>query len=334
MYNRILTIIAAVAITFAGCNKMEETRNDGFMPPFKGPVLSIRSFADFNQLHSEIELINELTYDELLDYEATLHFSSFGKLADQAMMPILQQVEQAMEEDEDSSITSTELEQLVSASSQYIHLVSDESGEVSCETKYFRSHYRYIMNSDRMFKVDTFYFKVFEGGHVSCGATYFNQLLSMSESTFSTLQSDSIYNVFKYDDGGKGYYGWYVERKSTCGKIRVLSALDYHEDKRIVFLSGVMIVNGGLWVRTWGHHKWAGIWWIAQRTYTNALTGKLYVNGTIKTGSDFGSNGGFKRERKLISTSDVTYYGNPLIYIYGASGSAYITGCTVDMSLP
>jgi len=329
MYNRILTIIAAVAITFAGCNKIEETRNDGSMPPFKGPALSIRSFADFNQLNAEIDLINGLTYDELIDYEATLHFSSFGKLADQAMMPILEQVEQAMEEDEDSSITSTELEQMVSAGSQYIHLVSDESGEVSCETKYFQSPFRYIINFDRMFKVDTFYFKVFEGGYVSCGATYFNQLLSMSESTFSTLQSDSIYTVFKYDDG-RGNYGSYKKQTATSGKNRVHVEIYYYTLNFQDRPPNKYFAQVHLCARIKGQHKWCGIWWMRQSTHTNELTVKIKIGNDIKTGYNAGSSGGI--ERNVILEAWVGEWTGSYPYIYSAYGYGKIPPVTCNIN--
>jgi len=339
--NIIFLTIAAAIISLTGCKKVEDVNNNDMLMTTTGnngggaSGCPYRTFATFDLFSAEVDKTTGFSYDELVAYEQSIKFDSYGKLADQAMMEVLKKVDVYMAMEDTIAAHGKALQEL-QLNTAFLQLVTEEDGEQSCETKYYRSTYRYVMNTDRVLKVDTLFYKVFEGGHASCGTSHYNALLNMSEAQFSLLgENDPIFNVFKYDDddGAKGNYGKSVTRTTTSGKNRVHVNLKYLEfGPRVVFLNTVGL-DGEFWVKTWSQHKTLGIWWNVQHTYTNDISAKLFINGSLRTGTDKGSNGGFKREKRLLSLREVFPNNPDPIYIHSCSGYGKIPGITCYMNL-
>jgi len=324
-----LSIIAAV-ITFAGCNKMEDITNDGTAPLKNGFTSNMmRNFKNFDALNAEIDTTLKCSYEELVAYELSIGFNSFGKLADQAMDSILQEVEQAiLIGDTSSTKFATLITQMVNAQSHYLHFVTDDEGEEHLETKYCMSSFRYVMNVNRMFRVDTLCFKVFEGGHVSCDTAYYNQLLIMSESDFSVLESNKIFTVFKYEDGGRGNYGTYVIKGIKGGGRWLYVCLHwnrtYLKQCELPGFEDIYNVKGYFYVRTWAERLFCGKWIGCYHTYTNDITASIAIGGhsncPIKTGKDKGSTTGMKYRQRNLVIIDGDYYKGNNIYIHSSYG--------------
>ena len=196
MKKQFVITIIAVALVFAGCNKPEEI-SEGLSVQSKSSQQNMRIFNDFDELNAEIEKTLSFTLEELTIHENSIGFTSFGRLADIAMEKILEMVEIAESEIINATITeinkiSGDLRSAVN-NSQYLQLVTMEDGEEVCETRYYKSPYRYLMNADRMFKVEDSYFKVFEGGHVSTHEANFALLQNLSESDFILLEDTETF---------------------------------------------------------------------------------------------------------------------------------------------
>ena len=341
MKHIVILTISAMILSFAGCKKVEDVNNEmpletGVNPgPLYEASTFIRSFATFELLSAEIEQTTGFSLEDLIAYEKNIGFNSYGKVADQRMMEILRVVDyyEAME---DTILAATraaaEIEQMLSQNATYIHMVTDDEGEISCETKYYRSPFRYVMNIDRMFRVDTLYFKVFEGGHASCGVSNLNALRNLSEAQFDLLEEDDpIFNVCKYDDGTKGgNHGPHKKITKTSGSNRVHVELTYVLYSRQWLTPGYK-VDASFRVKTWSEKKVLFKWWSVQHTYTNNINARIMIGGNLKGGSDVGSNGGYKREKELcpIKGNFLSGIGS----IYDASGYGKTPGITCNVNL-
>jgi len=309
-----------------------------WMPNISMAILMIqgwqmRMFATFDLFKAEVEQTTGFTYDELDAYERSIGFNSFGKIADQRMIELVKEVDKMETTATSPIMAQARITQSLTANTTYLQIIADENGENSCETKYFRSPYRYVMNLERMFKVDTLYFKVFEEGHASCGISHYNDLRNLTDAQFSLLEeTDTTFNVFKHASSGRGNYGLYLAKTeiSSDGKQKVTVELYYHQHS-VIYWEYIMDLDAEFWVRTWGKHKWLGIWWDSHRTYTNNITLWVMVNGTLQSGSDVGSNGGYKRHKKLLSVHNLYSYW-PVIYINKSAGYGKIPAVTCYMN--
>jgi len=340
--NIILVVTLAAIISFAGCKKAEDINNSemplkavGTQPGIEAST-TIRTFATFALLDAEVAKTIEFSYDDLVTYEQSIRFNSYGKVADQRMVEVLKEVdyyETMSDTVMATTMVTTMITQLLNQHSAYIHMVSDENGEQSCETKYFKSLYRYVMNMNRMFKVDTLYFKVFEGGHASCGASNYNALSNLTEQQFVLLdENDPIFDVFKYDDGGRGFYT-YLYKKETSGKNRVQVSIEPMLYSKKYVGNGNWYIRGGYYVKTWGQHKTFGIWWNVKHNYTNDLTAKIAVGYSLRTGTDKGTTYGYKREKWMLYLDETAYYyENPEVCISTCSGYGKTPGITCYMN--
>jgi hypothetical protein len=332
-----LMIIAAI-FAFVGCKKATEIDEAPLMsslPPGGTTVgTSIRSFPNNDALNVEVAKTLAFTYDELVAYEQSNSFNSFGKLAESAMMPVIADIEEISEKEENApNYRASEVLNLLNANSQFLHVITEDE-EDYCETKYHRSPYRYIMNSQCVFKVDTFYYKVFEGGHAYCGVSNYNRLFNMSEADFSALEDNDIFTVYKYSDNSRGNYGHSVKRTNASGKEQVIVELYYVQiDRRMV--SGCVKINGSFVVKTKGYRKALGIWWQVKRTCTNNISGTINVYNSTQSGSDNGTTFGYKREKVLSNISLTLPQGvnNENIYINSSSGYGKIPAVTCNMNL-
>jgi predicted small secreted protein len=326
----IIAIIAA-AFSFASCNKEETNNNDakqgGMMKSATDNRISMRVFANFDQLTEEVERTFAFSLKELEDHEAKTNFNSFGKLADRAMEPVIIDAEAGKS-------SSPNLSRSAIQSSEYLQLVAIENDEEACVTKYFQSPYRYIMNTNCMFKVDTFYFKVFEGGHVSCGTAYYNELSKLSETDFSLLEDNDIFSVFKYSDDGKGNHGWSKKTKAEKGTERVNVEVYYVEAMRRM-VNGCVKVDAGCFVaKTWGQHRFLGIWWTSNRTHSQNISGRISVNNSLRSGSASGTKSGYRIEQTMVIINDTFPPGvyNPSIFIHSAWGWGKVPAVTCNIN--
>jgi len=317
-----LLTIFAVLFAFAGCKKASETDTLMYSTPPGGPVanLSIRSFQNIDALNVEVVKTLAFTYEELVAYENSISFNSFGKLAEQAMMPILAKIEIYCLEEETPART-TEVQNMLIANSKFLQVINND-GEDYCETRYYRSSFRYIMNSQCIFKVDTFYYKVFETGHVYCGVSNYSRLLNMSETEFSMLEDNDIFTVYKYPEPTRGNYGKSIEKKAQSGQSIVKVNIDFtQESKQTVGNNDVYKVYWNVTVK--GYIRFLWINWPNKTTHeikipTSKFNEYNSVNNGIPTNA---SQIAYKLTRTLRSaTVTVPKGANPNIYIHTIIG--------------
>jgi len=330
MTKKIILPLLAILFAFVSCKKEDNT--DSLMHAL--PPISIRSFPDIDALNVEVAKTLAFTYDDLVTYENSINFNSYGKLAEQAMMPILAKVETYIEEGDIPQTRATELQNILNANSQFLQLINDD-GEDYCETRYYRSSFRYIMNSQCVFKVDTFYYKVFEAGHVYCGASNYSSLLNMSESEFLTLQDNDVFTVYKYFNQKKGNYGMSIEQTAKYGLNVVKALIEWNQ------LSKNTVGNNDVYYGTWditvsGYIKFIWNWPNKAPIGITITTSKFNEYNFVNNGSSINTSGLIaKKLSKQIRIATVTVPKGvkPNLYIHTILGYCNSSIASLDFNL-
>lgn len=277
-------VVLALVMFNSGCEKenMEDLYTSNFLNGkiAKGMDVSLemRHFDTYEELREELSKLSKMTPEELDEYEKTIGFNSFGKIADKVYFSIFGN-EQALEQ-----VTKDDLLMCINNNNEFIQIVNEDDGTESAETRYYRSAYRYVMNRDCMFQVEDDIYRVFENGHVICSEKDNEILKKMTNEKFDVMSNDDNQNIhiFKYSSTPMiretAIFDYLVVRDSvnSNGKERVKIWIEYN--------SAAEPNAGTLHILTRGQRKTAGIFYNALRHITNHLTIKIhYPNGLFQT---------------------------------------------------
>jgi hypothetical protein len=167
----------STALVMSACNTADET---ALNTPVKqrassyAPVsANIRVFNDVKELADEVGKVLSMPLADLCEYEASMGFNSFGKLADLAYLEI------AAKEEDYRNIADVQ-EVIKTDYSKYLQLVEDETG-YTCETKLYKSALRYIVNGEKMYQINDTVAKVLENATVFTLVENYAELLKIDD---------------------------------------------------------------------------------------------------------------------------------------------------------
>lgn len=150
---------------------------------------SIRHFSSFEQLFSELEIVNNMSQEERTKYEAQMGYISFGNEASK----IYDQLTNKFSDD----LTEKDIQEYLKQHSDFLEIRS-MNGEEYVDIKYAYSPFVFVMNQNRIVQIDTILIKVFENCHIACNESHFDQLQQLTEAGLSkfliTLQL--LYSFF------------------------------------------------------------------------------------------------------------------------------------------
>ncbi len=294
-------VVCALAMFNSGCEKenledFERVSNLANSSKFAGVEnvsSEMRNFDTYNDMMEEVSRLASMTTEELAEYENSIGYNSFGKVADEVYYSLFGNEEKL------ERMTRDDLSNLINANSEFIQIVNESDDTESAETKYYMSPFRYIMNRDCMFRVDNIVYKIFEYGYIRCSEKYYEQLKRMSEEDFMETKNGDDFYVHKYNTmvmyRESGILDDLIVRKknSSDGKERVKIWIEYDR--------AAEPTSGKLHITTKGQHKIAGIFFDALRHLANNLTIKIkYPDYSIQT----------------INENTVTSDGVPKIEVY------------------
>lgn len=213
-----LVLLTLIPFLFCQCEKVEDKNLSN---------ISMRTFENIDALMTEINLYATMELDEITHYENRLNFNSFGKIADQIYYPIVEN---------DTNISINSLNAIVDRYPNFLKTYTI-MGEVFFDTKYADSPFRYVMNTDRMFAIDTLVYKVFEDGLAYCSIKNYDMLSIISDSTFQSLESNEFITVMK-STGQKTRLSLPYFRRETSGKERIEASFHYHDIVSIPSMNG------------------------------------------------------------------------------------------------
>lgn len=295
MKYKITAIIIILGIFFFNsCN------DDQIIPvPDKMEVDNgLKSFDNYDELYEELETVNNLTIDELIDYEDAQNFNSFGKISDQLYFNFL----------EDSTATFSEVIDFIKLHPKYVELVteSDTSFVPTYETSL-----RYIMNDDRIFKVQDTLFKVFKAGIVSTLFANYDKLLDLEDKDLNSLD---VGFYFAPISSSKPIWNFQNQNGNEAIKIKFgYGVISYQP------LSGGVIENFRIESQVRPYHKFSFYWHYAKRTISTNYSFSVFYNGlNSQTYSDYfiGTSPSFSRYRlfnygtQVVSSFLNTYFSN------------------------
>jgi len=290
----------------------------------------MRIFENFSQLDLEIQKTTNFTYDEMLSYEKSIGFDSYGKIADEKYYSLVS---------EDTNITFEKVHSWVQQNPEYF-VVEQSGNDFYFETKYSLSPFRYVMNKDRMFKVDTLLFKIFETGYAVCGQSYFEEMKAMTEETFLASNSKRGFEIHKNIAKRTDFP---VDVSAIGGendKEKVRFQIQYGERYRTA-IEGNILYLSYFTEMVKGYRKATGIWWRVKRTlsadywiyyfiYNHLLESPSNIS---PTGSAFVQKFDYKLENVVLFNLTIPHEVNVFdYYVDHATGYARIPAVSYNLS--
>lgn len=143
----------------------------------------IRHFSSIEQLFDELEKVNNMSQEDLDEYESQRHFSSFGNIASKTYDQLTSKFTDDLNENDIQEYLK-----------QYSDLLEIRSlnGEEFVDIKYANSPLVFVMNQDRIVQIDTILIKVFENCHVACNESHFLQLKQLTEAALANWTPQSF----------------------------------------------------------------------------------------------------------------------------------------------
>jgi hypothetical protein len=329
-------MMVAIAIMIAGIvagSIFYACKKDG-TTPFHKNSNNMRVFNSIEELLTEVDLVNSMNEEQLRSHEEEVGFLSFGRASDEVYHPIIAPIEEA-----EMEFSVEQASAYVAQYPQYLELVTDDNNEHVFITKYHSSHFRYVMNEDRVFKIEDKCYRVFQ--KTVLGSSNIEQLLSISEEEIPTILKSFEGKDDNNFEGSNGLFLLYKENfnivpvqkaspKAYCSSQCTNCYSFTHEspvasnnkEKVVGNFSCVWYSNSGVRADGKIYALWRGcggcVWVACQRTY------HWNINTTIFRHPSY-VYGPFNRN---ISTSFPTYstvpvYADLPAYTNGGTPSIY-----------
>ncbi|MDR0829286.1 MAG: hypothetical protein LBN95_04130 [Prevotellaceae bacterium] len=194
--KKLVFFAISIAIGMSACQKAELAADNNLPVKQKAsfaPVANdIRVFNTREEMSKEMDKTMSMSFDELLAYENSIGFHSFGAKAD------LDYYSVAAKEDEYKSVA--EVQNVLENHSKYLQLLEDSTG-YTCETKLYDSPYKYLVNDAQMFQVGDTLVKILGNARIVAPVSNYKRLLNVDETTVDGITDVILKNPPKNEDG-------------------------------------------------------------------------------------------------------------------------------------
>jgi len=305
--------VCVVALVLVSCDK-EKVYNPQDSALRAGNK-SVRTFESMDDLYREINLLNDMDFNEIVSYEDMNGYQSFGRLAYQAVETILQ----------DSSNPDLMLRQLNNYQ-LYLQTITEGTTQY-VDIRYDNTPFTFIMNKDRIFIVADSVYKVFDTCIVKCGISQKESLIFMDENDLREVEDTPEFHIcslnppFAITQRKYSNYGDHIQQDAVNDKEKVKTDLySIPVDSRMV--NGRLCFTAYMYLKIKGFRKFAGTFWPVQRTLSDNIAGGMVVHTTEYWNSVSGGSEGFQRTENIIAKplQMPEYITSPAIYISYAVG--------------
>ncbi len=167
-----------IALFISSCTKSEVTKStDRYEAP---KILSFESFEAFKEVKGKVI---SMSLKELEIYEESKGYKSFGRMCDE--------IYYSKGPEEFKSVE--EIKEFVSKNNKYLQLTEDTNGEFSMGTSLRDNSNRYFINDDRMLRIGTSIYKVFETGVAMTDEKNYEVLKGISNESSITLFPSNVH---------------------------------------------------------------------------------------------------------------------------------------------
>lgn len=248
--------------------------------------LSFQNYKEFSEILNKVHGMN---YEEIKSWEESNGFKSYGRTCDELYASIKPEMFNTIEE----------VRSFVKEYSDYFALVEDEYGDMVLEASFSRSPYRYFFNTNRIFCVESNYYKVFKDGVAMTTKEKLNELKAL-DSPHSLDENGEIkyFPLFAVDqeiqDSKDAVYNCGT-KKSEPGdngsdRVRITIELNYLWAQETYYNSSgqpytvnVTYIHNTAEVRP--YFRRLGVWWRCTRT----------ISCNLKVAVDFSTTLGWYR---------------------------------------
>lgn len=261
-HTKILAVaIAAImtigSISFVSCNKdcemhVQNTPNSDFL---EKSTPSLPYFSNMESLWGAINKATSFdTLPDLIDYETSQGRQSIGAISDAFYESI----------NPNSFIDGDQVLSFYEIHNELLDTIM-ENGEIAVVPQWFNTPYRYVANSEGLFQVDTFAYKLFKSCIVAAPISHLADLKSLQESGLDNANP----NIFHFTKGASLQGD--ANHSSCIYKWKKKNDPDSQYDRIHIKLETSIIFTGvedvaETYVRVSNFHKWAGIWWTSRHT--------------------------------------------------------------------
>ncbi|MDR0829408.1 MAG: hypothetical protein LBN95_04750 [Prevotellaceae bacterium] len=216
--KKVFIFAAAVAIGMSACNKAELADNN--LPvkqkaTFAPVSANIRVFNSVDELTYEINKVLSMPLTDLCDYETSIGFNSFGKLADLAYQEV------AVNEDNYKSVA--EVANVIKGYSEYLQLLEDSTG-ITCETKLHNTPLRYIINDNQIYQMKDSLAKVLDSATIFTSVANYAILLNIGDDEIADISNNIVTN---YKENSLVVLGSVVTNRETYDIVSVNGNIMY-----------------------------------------------------------------------------------------------------------
>ncbi|MDR0829327.1 MAG: hypothetical protein LBN95_04340 [Prevotellaceae bacterium] len=195
-----------VAMGLSACQKTELAVDNNLPVKQKAtfaPVSSnIRVFNTVDELSEEIDKVLSMPLTDLVKYETSIGFNSFGKLADLAY--------QEVAANEDSYKSVAEVQAAIQPHSEYLQLLEDETG-YTCETKLYNSALKYIVNNEKMYQINDTLAKILDNATIFTLVDNYAELLTIDEGNVVSKKGTKGFDIILKGGGWPDLPDWFYD---------------------------------------------------------------------------------------------------------------------------
>lgn len=245
---KIFSIFAVVlaAIGLVACNKSDVVGVTDSSVRSKAPISkNIRYFENFDQVLEEIDKTISMSFEQLVEYEKSIGFNSFGKLADMAYEEV------AKYQDEYKDVE--EVRVAIAKYPEYLQLTQDEKEDYTVETKLPRRITKYIINEEKMYQVKDTLVKILENATVQASVDKYKELLSINEKNVLEFLNDKDIKVALDPYYGFGEDNWYhcfptgwlnhLNKVKINEDVKTIKVGNYNRDHKLTVYVMIQFIN-------------------------------------------------------------------------------------------
>lgn len=214
-----LLVVAIGAAIFWACEK--ENVDSTLIKQKNFNSNGLMYFSNFEEFSNTLDMLLTMDFNELCSYENLNAYTSFGRECEELYINSLEV---------DSLSTDEEIQNFVDEHSDRVQIFTDYDNEQLYVPILFDHPFRYVINNNRMFQIDSTIYKVFNSGIVSTSSNNYNDLLDLSESNLQYIDSNSI---FQYIPNSTPYIMFEKDLENILGMDIFIAKINGNERVRL-----------------------------------------------------------------------------------------------------
>jgi len=178
----IIFVVTIGAIIFWACEK--ENIDNSLIKQKNFNSNGLMYFSNYEEFSNTLDMLLAMDFDELCNYENSLGYTSFGRQCEELYINSLYV---------DSLSSEADIQDFVNEHSDCVQIFTDYDDEQLYVPILFDHPFRYVLNNNKMFQIDSTIYRVFNSGTVSTNCDNYDDLCNLTENDLQYIDSNSIF---------------------------------------------------------------------------------------------------------------------------------------------